>query len=268
MKQIKRMTVLLITAALLLLTPVSALAAKKEYVPTKAIVYELKDGNWVESDEETYSYTKNARLKVFTTRSLTSSYTYKAAYTWKGNFLKKEDGSYYITTYSYKKKKLKSSSEVSKAFGSPTTISVSWKKRKGTFTSSNGDTGSITVNKRNQMTNYTRVNSYGNKYTTTLKYFSNGNLKSESYSGPGYTQVYKYNRKGYPISLRSDSDEATFKYKKNKKGQVTEQQITYKSNGGSVSNYKKVFSNWKKISRSVRNCDAFGHRVYTPYDFD
>ena len=104
MKQIKRMTVLLITAAFLLLTPVSALAAKKEYVPTKAIVYELKDGNWVESDEETYSYTKNARLKVFTTRSLTSSYTYKAAYTWKGNFLKKEDGSYYITTYSYKKR--------------------------------------------------------------------------------------------------------------------------------------------------------------------
>ena len=68
MKQIKRMAVLLIAAAFLLLTPVSALAARKEYVPTKAILYELKDGNWVESDEETYSYTKNARLKAYTNK--------------------------------------------------------------------------------------------------------------------------------------------------------------------------------------------------------
>ena len=186
----------------------------------------------------------------------------------KGNFLKIEDGQFYITTYSYKKKKLKSSSDVSKSFGTTTTTSVSWKKRKGTLTSSNGDTGSITVNKRNQMTNFTRVDSYGNKYTSAFKYFSNGNFKSETYAGTDYLEVYKYNRKGYQISYKYGSSEATFKYKKNKKGQVTEQQITYKSSDGNVYSYKKVFSAWKKINRSVRNCDAFGHYIITPYEFD
>ena len=151
MKQIKRMAVLLITAAFLLLTPMSALAARQEYAPTKAVFYELKDGNWVASYEETYSYTKNARLKAYTYKSLTSSHTATTTYTWKGNFLKKQDDSYYTTTYSYKKKKLKSSSEVNKSSGKTTTTSVGWKKRKGTVTGSDGATGSITVNKRNQM---------------------------------------------------------------------------------------------------------------------
>ena len=268
MKQIKRMAVLLIAAAFLLLTPVSALAAKQEYVPTKAISYELKDGNWVAICEETYSYTKNARLKAYTYKSLTSSHSYKISFTWKGDFLKKQDSLSYTTTYNYKKKKLKSSAEVRKSSGSTTTTSVSWKKRKGTFTSSDGYTGTITVNKRNQVINTTRVHSSGDKYTSAFKYFSNGNFKSETYAGTDYLEVYKYNRKGYQISYKYGSSEATFKYKKNKKGQVTEQQITYKSSGGNVYSYKKVFSAWKKINRSVRNCDAFGHYIITPYEFD
>ena len=115
------------------------------------------------------------------------------------------------------------------------------------------------------MINTTRVSGYGEKYTSEFKYFSNGNLKSESYTEPGYTEVYKYSRKGYPINYKNEFGEATIKYKNNKKGQITEQLITYKSNRGSVYNYKKVFSNWKKISRSVRNCDAFGNYVRTPY---
>ena len=60
----------------------------------------------------------------------------------------------------------------------------------------------------------------------------------------------------------------TYKYKKNKKGQITEQLITSKAKGGRVSYYKEVFSNWKKISRSVRNCDAFGNMAMTPYSVD
>ncbi len=266
MKQIKRMAVLLIAAAFLLLTPLSALAARQEYVPTKATLYELKDGNWVAIFEETYSYTKNARLKGYTSTSLNGGYTINAAYTWKGNFLKKEQNTYSITTYNYKKKKLKS--EVSKSSGTTTTYSVSWKKRKGTLTSSDGDTTTITVNKRNQRIKSTRIDSSGKKYTTTFKYFSNGNIRTKSYSGPGVGYVYKYNRKGYPISYITDYSEVTFKYNKNKKGQVTEQQITYKSNGGNDYNYKKVFSAWKKISRSVRNCDAFGHFINTPYQYN
>ena len=268
MKQIKRMAVLLIAAAFLLLTPVSALAAKQEYVPTKAISYELKDGNWVAICEETYSYTKNARLKAYTYKSLTSSHSYKISFTWKGDFLKKQDSLSYTTTYNYKKKKLKSSAEVRKSSGSTTTTSVSWKKRKGTFTSSNGDTGSITVNKKNQKIKEERVDSYGRKSTTTFKYFANGNLKSESYSGLGYSYVLKYNKKGYPVSFKSDSSGGSFKYKKNKKGQITEQLMTTTLPGGLTFENKRVYSGWKKLSRPVRTCDAFGLPVRTPYSPD
>ena len=170
MKQIKRMAVLLITAAFLILTPVSALAARQEYVPTKAVFYDLDAGNWVERYEETFSYTKNARLKAYTNKSLPSGSASQTKYTWRGNFLKKEENPYYTTTYIYKNKKLKSSTKVEQFSDAVTTTSVSWKKRKGTVTSSAGDTGTITVNKRNQMINYTWVDSDGKKYTRTVKF--------------------------------------------------------------------------------------------------
>lgn len=88
MKQIKRMAVLLVTAAFLLLTPVSALAAKQEYVPTKAVFYYLDEGKWVKNYEETYSYTKNGRIKAYTIKYGDDD-TSKTTYTWKGNYLKK-----------------------------------------------------------------------------------------------------------------------------------------------------------------------------------
>ena len=265
MKQIKRMTVLLITAAFLLLTPVSALAAKQEYVPTKAVYYELDEGNWVKIYEETYICTKNGRIKSYTYKSLMHDSTGKIVYTWKGNYLKKEDGPFAAISYSYNKKKLKSVTQVAKLSGKTETTSISWKKRKGTYTNSSGSIVSITVNKKNQKIKEERVDSYGRKSTTTFKYFANGNLKSESYSGLGYSYVLKYNKKGYPVSFKSDSSGGSFKYKKNKKGQIKEQLVTFKYDDGSAFSYKKVYSNYKKISRSVRNCDAFGNMAMTPY---
>ena len=267
MKQIKRMAVLLIAASFLLLTPVSALAAKQEYVPTKAVYYELDEGNWVKTFEETYSCTKNGRIKSYTYKSLLGN-TGKTTYTWKGNYLKKAEDDYSIDTYSYKKKKLKSSTEVEKLSGKATTISVSWKKKKGTFTSGSGNTGTMNVNKRNQMIQSTTIDGYGRQYTTALKYYANGNLKSHSYhsySAPNYSYILKYNKKGYPVSFKSTTTEGSFKYKKNKKGQIKEQLVTFKYDDGGVYTYKKVFSKYKKISRSVRNCDAFGNIVMTPY---
>ena len=265
MRHMKRMTVLLITAAFLILMPANALAAAKEYVPTEATYYELKGGKWEEISKETFSYTKNGRIKLHTSEIIQSGFSVRTAYTWKGNFLKKQESQYNATTYSYKKKKLNYLTEVKKSSGKTTISSISWKKRKGTFTSSNGTTGSYTVNKRNQVINYTLVDSYGAKYTTSLKYYGNGNLKSESHSEPFYSYVKKYNKKGYPISSKSNISEETYTYKRNKKGQITEQLITSKGTGGGVDYYKKVFSKWKKISRSVRNCDAFGNYVRTPY---
>lgn len=177
----------------------------------------------------------------------------------------KVEDAFYIDTFSYKKKKLKSSTKVRKSSGKATTTSVSWKKRKGTFTTTSGNTGTVTVNKRNQMIKSTTIDGYGRQYTTALKYYANGNLKSQSYSGMGYSDGIKYNKKGYPVSFKGDSGEASVKYKKNKKGQITEQLVTFKFDDGHVYSYKKVFSKYKKISRSVRNCDAFGNIVMTPY---
>ena len=126
----------------------------------------------------------------------------------------------------------------------------------------------MNVNKRNQMIQSTTIDGYGRQYTTALKYYANGNLKSHSYhsySAPNYSYILKYNKKGYPVSFKSTTTEVSFKYKKNKKGQIKEQLVTFKYDDGGVYTYKKVFSKYKKISRSVRNCDAFGNIVMTPY---
>ena len=274
MKQIKRLTALLIVAAVLILMPMNAMAAaKKEYVPTKAIVYRLSSGSWQVLGEENYSYTKNGRIKSYTFKSSTSPHTSTEKYAWKGNYLKAEDADHYVITYSYKNKRLKSSARTDKSSNSTKTISISWKKRKGTISSNTGvpgSIGSITVNKKNQMIKMTQtINSHGDVSTTTLKYYKNGNFKSLVHVYPGYSYTVKYHKKGYLLSMVStNSGKVAFKYKKNKKGQITEQQITETTIDGDVNNFRRVYSGWKKLSRPIRNCDAFGSPVPTPYAYE
>ena len=267
MKQIKRMTALLITAVLLILTPVSALAASQEYVPTKAEFYELIGGTWVLQSEETYSYTKNGRIKSVTYKQTSGGSAYTYRYTWKGNYLKKQDDDYSSTTYNYKHKKLKSLVHYYKSSNKTSTFTVSWKKRNGTVYAENGAGGSIVVNKRNQMTKLTSNTSSGTR-TESFKYFSNGNMKTETFFDSDSTESFRFHRKGYPLSYTSSNGyQETYSYKK-KKGKITEELITEKNSSGAVYYYKKVFKKHKKISRSVRNCDAFGFLVMTPYMWD
>ena len=272
MKQIKKLTALLMAAALLVLTPVNAMAAaKKEYVPTKAVYLQYMSEKWEPVYEEIFSYTKNGRLRAYTHNSLISpdSATYKM--TWKGSYLIREESPYSISTYKYSHKKLKSYIDVSKSINNTSAMSVTWKKRKGTITTSSGRPGSITVNKKNQMTRMTQVvDDYGAVSVTTLKYFSNGNYKSLAHTDPHTSYVIKYNKKGYPISYESkiSGEKISFKYKKNKKGQITEQLMTTTLPGGLTFENKRVYSGWKKLSRPVRSCDAFGLPVMTPYSPD
>lgn len=60
----------------------------------------------------------------------------------------------------------------------------------------------------------------------------------------------------------------TFTYKTNKKKQVTEQRIKDTIPGGNVYYARRVFTRWKKSNRDVRNCDAFGTPVITPYSYE
>ena len=81
MRHMKRMTVLLITAAFLILMPANALAAAREYVPTEATYYELKGGKWEEISKQTFSYTKNGRIKSHTSEIIQSGFSVRTAYT-------------------------------------------------------------------------------------------------------------------------------------------------------------------------------------------
>ena len=55
----------------------------------------------------------------------------------------------------------------------------------------------------------------------------------------------------------------TYTYKK-KNGKIIEQIETTKTEDDYINKSKTVYSNWKKVKR-VRNCDAFGFFVATPY---
>ena len=267
MTQIKRMAFLLIAAAFLLLTPLSALAARQQYVPTEAVYEYYNAGTWKEVSRESYKYTKNGRITSYTKQNVSDSSVYKLTYKWKGNYLKREESPYTIYTYSYKKKKLKSTTEVDKSTNYKTTVPVSWKKRNGTV-GVGQIAGIITVNKRNRIikqTHYSYFDEFRAESTKTIKYFSNGNIRSISNHGLSDSSEITFNKKGYPISYKSSLHwEQTCTYKKDKKGRITEQLITT-TRDGEVSYNRRRYTKWRKISRVVRNCDAFGNELETPY---
>ena len=121
MKKTKRFIALLLTAALLAMTPLTALAASG-YVPIKGEYY-YKDGKkWVKSEDFSYSYKSNGKITQ-------AYYKYdggssKTKYKWSGNHVVKVSSSDGYTTYKYKKNKLVS---IAENYGEKYTIKISWK---------------------------------------------------------------------------------------------------------------------------------------------
>ena len=253
MKTAKRLMAMLLVAALLAVTPAAAMAA--EYVPTKGTYYWKNGTKWQKGTEYTWSYKGDGKIKKVTYKE-PDGYSSSTTYKWKGSFLKtlRYSGNEY-TSYKFKNNRLQSMTDV---YGSnKETGKFKWdkKKKKGTY-KGDGFTNVITVNSKGQRVKQSYIYSDGT-YTYSYKYYSNGNVKSISLKGPGYSFSTKYNKAGYLTSRKSsDGYSYTCKYKKNKKGQITEKITKYNSGGEN----KIVYTKWKKVSRTW-NCDGFGTTV-------
>ena len=256
MKKIRKFATLLLTAAMLAATSLTALALPSGgYVPTKGTYsyYDSSAKKWVKSETITLSYKSDGRLTKRTYK-YDEDYVLTTKYTWSGNRIKKitesEGGGY--TSYKYKGNKLVS---YTRNYGEKHTYKFKWKKNKGTL-KLDGYTETIQFNSKGQLVKETIKYTDGGTYTYTCKYYANGNLKKVTSKGSSESTTRSYNSEGYlkKYTRKSGGKTYTTKYKyKKKNGKIKQITITY-SDG-----YKNklVFSKWKKVSH-VRNCDASG----------
>ena len=255
MKGIRKLATLLLTAAVLAATSLTALALPSGgYVPTKGTYsyYDSSAKKWVKSNTYTWSYKSDGRLTKITHKdSDNSSSTTK--YTWSGDHIKKIKSDSYTYSYKYKGKKLISATY---DYGEKTIYKYKWKKNKGTLKTDEYTT-TIQINSKGQLTKSKTKYSNGDVYTVTYKYYANGNLKKVTGKGKNDSSSTSYNSAGYITKYTNTYDGKTYytaKYKyKKKNGKIKQVNITY--NGGGKA--KLVFSKWKRVSH-VRNCDASG----------
>ncbi|MBR1899490.1 MAG: hypothetical protein IJ820_00295 [Lachnospiraceae bacterium] len=253
MKRVKKLVALLLAVTLLAAIPTVAYAASG-YVPTKATYYYLENGKWNKDSERTLSYNSSGKIKKVTYK-YSDGYSGWTKYSWKGNFVTKisyKDGGY--NSFKYKGSKRKSAVFNT---GSKETRSYKWKKNKCTY--KNGDTTvTLKINGKGQLVSEKYKNADGSG-STTYKYYSNGNLKSYTSKGSGYSYTIKYNSKGFVKSEKGKGTGYSYSYTysyKTKKGKIKERICKY---NGKVSS-KTVYSKWKKVS-NIRNCDRFGYMV-------
>ena len=175
-------------------------------------------------------------------------------YTWKGNYITKvsyNDGDY--ASFKYKGSKRKSA--VYYYGKNNETISYKWKKN--TCTYKDGDyTIVLKINGKGQIISEKQTGPEGT-YVWTYKYYSNGNRKSYSSKGPSSSYTVKFNSNGYIKSEKGSRSGSSYSYTysyKSKKGKITERICKY---NGKVSS-KTVYSKWKKVS-NIKNCDGFGY---------
>ena len=249
MKGIRKLATLVLTAAMLAATSLTAFALPSGgYVPTKGTYsyYDSSAKKWVKQETYTWSYKSDGRLTKRTNKYDDGTSTIK--YTWSGDRVKKIKDSSGYTSYKYKGKKLTS---VTESYGSKHTYKYKWKKNKGTV-KMDGYSNTIQINSKGQLTKSVSKYSDGDTYTTTYKYYANGNLKKVT----GKNFSASYNSAGYITKITNKNDGKTYttKYKyKKKNGKI--KQITITHSDGSKS--RLVFSKWKRVSH-VRNCDATG----------
>ena len=255
MKQTKRLIALLLTAALLAMTPLTALAlGPAGYVPTKTVTYDKVDGKWVQLSETTSSYKSDGRVTKKITK-YTDGTTYTTKYTWGGDRVKKVV--YPSGTYSYKFKGKKLVSFTVNT-DSKKTYKLKWKGKNGTYKSGTS-TETYTIDGKGRFVKEKLVLADGTTYISSYKYYSNGNLKSYSWKGNGTSVTEKYNSKGWITSVvQKGSTPYTAKYTyTKKKGKVISQLCKWEFDKTSSGETKAVYKKWKKV-RHVRNVDGFG----------
>ena len=270
MKKTKQLIALLLTFALLAITPISAMAASGGYVPTAATTYDLNDGKWEESHSLKMSYSKDGKI---TKRQYIykDSAPYTINYKWSGNYITKvtyqySDGTVSTTTRKFKGGLLKSMVNINSE--ATTKYSYKWKKKKASVKVTTNSTNKVIlvsatakVNSKKQIISSEYKYSDGTKAKVTCKYYSDGKMKEyKSVSSTG-TSVEKYNKYGYITMWSYTNTEGkvsleTFKYTMDKKKKAPKELVyTYSYNGETPSTSKTVYTAYKKVSR-VRNCDG------------
>ena len=253
MKKTKRFIALLLTAALLAMTPLTALAASG-YVPTKGEYYYKEGKKWVKSEVFSYKYKGDGKITEAVYKY--DDGTSKTKYKWKGNKIAKITYSDGYTSYKYKKNKLV---EVTYDYGGKSTNKISWKKNTGTY-KTDYTTTTIKVNGKGQVTSVKYVYSDKTSSSESYKYYGNGNRKSYTYKGSGgYTYKAEYNSKGYvkKITQKGDGYSYSVSYSyKTKKGKLVSRIRKWKNSDGDSGESKTVYKKWKRVS-NVRNCDGF-----------
>ena len=279
MNQIKKAITLSVFVFMLVITPVCVYAASGTYVPTKAKNYRFDGKKWVPDHEVAYKYKKDGRIteSVFKSLEYNSTFCETTKYKWKGNYLAKIeedyskwkgnhlkfDDNYY--NYEYRKNKIMSIVSYCNMTSDKTEkTTYKWKKKKASYKHTFGTTGTIEIDSKGRMIKNKLYFNKGGTYYYTYKYYKNGNLKeyTKKNSEGSISRKIKYNQQGYPTSVIFNGN-TTYTYKK-KNGKIIEQIETTKTADGYINKKKTVYSNWKKVRR-VRNCDAFGFFVETPY---
>lgn len=247
MKRAKKLIGLLLSAAVLALTPLTALALPAGgYVPTSATRYTLNKSTnkWEKLTTITYNYTNSGKLTKRTVKWDGGSCSH--TYTWNGNYITKHkfktlNTSYYVSEeYTFKNDKLLTFKTKEYGHNDGKYPNIKWKGKTGTMTWKDGHKTKYTVNKKGQL-----IKETDGAETTTYEYYKNGNLKRITRKENGRTlSTKKFNQKGY---ITSKAYTYTIK-----NGKITK--LVIKDSDGTR---KYVFNKWKKVSH-IRNCDAWG----------
>ncbi len=287
MKRVKRLVMVLAAVMLAGMISSAAFAAKKVYVPTNCTVSIWNDEKqvWEDMYQFQYTYDKKGRLKkeVYSSDDFAST----TQYTWKGNFIVKYKGSStsskgdskYSAVFTYKNNRRIKEVTTTKTGGSKFTVSstYSWKNRTAKVTTkyTGGTTGKskVKADKKN------RINYKKDDYSTlTVKYYSNGNPKTEVIKD-GLGCTVNYNSNGYLTSETGKS----MRYTKSADGEIIgEREVSYTTvyeyvmdaatncpkewyetttdSEGAVSRRRCIVSSYTKVSKA-RKCDASGRLV-------
>ena len=272
MKKTKQLIAMLLTFALLALTPLSAMAASGGYVPAEGKQYVLSNGKWEQNNSFKASYSKDGKL-------LKKQYGYKDRsdtvykFKWSGNNITKvnylySDGATGLTVRKFKGGLLQSMSASSR--DNSTKYSYKWKKKKASVKVTTNSTNSVKlvgmtvkVNSKKQVISEEYKYSDGTKEKVTYKYYSDGKAKEYRTQTTDGNVVGKYNKNGYMTSWSftnksGKTNTTSYKYTMDKKKKCPKEVIINNTYNGETTTSRIEITAFKKVSK-VRNCDASGY---------
>lgn len=296
-KTVKRLFALVLAALFVAVTfSGDAFAAKKKksyYSWSEAKYYEYRDGQWVISNEDSYSFYKNGSTK---------SYAY-CFYDYDYETKENKKGPEYKYVYSDKKKKSTTKNYIDGKYTGKTVTTWTSKKstsktydEKGKLVSSQVDTldkhrNTVkSVEKRDNKTYTTKhkntykkgrlvkvVSTYsdGTKATVTYSHYSNGDIKKYTYKSKYDSSSYTYDKQGrltkYSYSNDYNESVSTYEYKGKKSHAVKmTEKIRYRQDNSTETNtytYKRKYDKKNNLTEEItyKNGEEAYKSVYSGF---